>query len=544
MYPQPSATANSSAVNICPGDSVNLTSTGTAFGVGGPPVSNVSTQVIAIPDINLTGITSAITVSNAGNANQLLSVRIDSLIHTWVADLNFYIIAPNLSQIPLAIGVGKQRRQLPSYQFVIHCRKRHRNSRQQYSTFNGTYAPQTPFTSLTGLANGQWKLKIVDAISQDVGTLYGWTITLSGPNGITSYSWSPSSGLTSSVVQNTKAGPAATTNYQVTVSDLRGCTATASATVNVNPLVLTKAISGISCNGLTNGAVDLTVTGGNAPLGYSWSTGSTNQDIGSLGTGTYTVTVTDALGCTKTTTAVVTQPAILAVNGAQVNPSCAGVNNGSIAQTITGGTSPYSYAWSTGATTKDITGLGPGSYLVTVTDFNGCTVNNGYILAVAPTITVNGIPSNISCNGGTNGSINITVGGGTTPYLYSWSNGATTEDVSVLAAGGYQVTVTDASGCTKTGTFTVNQPSSSVCHRQIPILPAPTAQPARLTCRSTVVHRVMFSDGRTGQQRKTSRPATSGTYTVTVTDLNGCTATHQTTLTGAVALNVVPTVTR
>jgi|GEM_PF-1519505 len=542
LYPQPSATASSS-VTVCPGDSVNLTSTGTAFGVGGPPVSNVSTQVINIPDINLTGITSAITVSNAGNANQLLSVRIDSLIHTWVADLNFYIIAPNLSQIPLAIGVGNSGDNFLHTNFSAAASNVIGTPGNNTAPFNGTYAPQTPFTSLTGLANGQWKLKVVDAISQDVGTLYGWTITLSGPNGITSYSWSPSSGLTSSVVQNPKAGPAATTSYQVTVSDLRGCTATASTTVNINPLVLTKAVSGITCNGLTNGAVDLTVTGGNAPLVYSWSTGSTNQDIGPLGTGTYTVTVTDALGCSKTTTAVVTQPAILAVNGAQVNPSCAGVNNGSVAQTITGGTAPYTYAWSNGATTKDITGLGPGSYLVTVTDFNGCTVNNGYILAVAPTITVNGTSADISCNGGSNGSVNITVGGGTSPYLFSWSNGATTEDINALATGGYQVTVTDASGCTKTGLFTVNQPA-------LISLSSTTANP---TCTNSTAGQVNLSvsGGTPGYTFGWSNGATtedisgltSGTYTVTVTDLNGCSATHQAVLTGAVALNVVPTTT-
>jgi hypothetical protein len=150
--------------------------------------------------------------------------------------------------------------------------------------------------------------------------------------------------------------------------------------------------------------------------------------------------------------------------------SCFGSTNGSINLTTVGGCAPYTYAWSNGATTEDISGLGAGSYSVNVTDANGCTTSASFTLTQPALLTSSGVKSvyacgyNVSCFGSCNGSINLSASGGAscTAYSYLWSNGATTEDVSGLCAGTYSVTVTDANGCTTTSSFTLTQPAPIV----------------------------------------------------------------------------------
>ena len=120
---------------------------------------------------------------------------------------------------------------------------------------------------------------------------------------------------------------------------------------------------------------------------------------------------------------------------------------GAINLTVSGGTSPYTYSWSNGATTEDLTGLAAGIYTVTITDANGCTTNLPVTVGTdMSTITVIPVVTNTICTASL-GAINITVSGGTSPYTYLWSNGATTEDISGLKSGTYTVTITDANGC-------------------------------------------------------------------------------------------------
>jgi hypothetical protein len=121
---------------------------------------------------------------------------------------------------------------------------------------------------------------------------------------------------------------------------------------------------------------------------------------------------------------------------------------GAINLTVSGGTSPYTYLWSNGATTEDLTGLAAGNYTVTITDANGCTTQFAVTVGTDNvTITATPVITNTTCTASI-GAINITVSGGTSPYTYLWSNGATTEDITGLAAGTYTVTITDANGCT------------------------------------------------------------------------------------------------
>ncbi|MBL0018561.1 MAG: SprB repeat-containing protein [Bacteroidetes bacterium] len=145
------------------------------------------------------------------------------------------------------------------------------------------------------------------------------------------------------------------------------------------------------------------------------------------------MTVTDANGCTSTSSFTLTEPAILASSGVPAtfncgyNVTCNGATNGSINFTATGGCAPYAFVWSTGATTEDVSALGAGTYGVTVTDANGITTTNSFTLTQPAVLASSGIPAtfscgyNVTCNGATNGSINFTATGGCAPYAFLWS---------------------------------------------------------------------------------------------------------------------------
>jgi hypothetical protein len=207
--------------------------------------------------------------------------------------------------------------------------------------------------------------------------------------------------------------------------------------------------------------INLTVTGGAGPYTYNWSNTATTQNLTGLQPGTYTVTVTDANMCTGTASFTVGQPTAGTINvtGTAANTGCT-TSNGSVNITATGGTAPYTYSWNNTATTQNLTGVQPGTYTVTVTDAFGCTGTGSFTVGSpsGSNLTVTGTATNFSCNTTSNGMINITTAGGSGPYTYSWSNNATTQNLTGLQPGTYTVTVTDAFGCTGTSSFTVGQP--------------------------------------------------------------------------------------
>ena len=346
-------------------------------------------------------------------------------------------------------------------------------------------------------------------------------ITVSGGTPAYSYLWN--NGATTEDLMNLSAG-----TYSVQVTDANGCTATTSSITINEPSALTANCSptDVSCNGGSDGAVDLTVAGGTAPYLYAWSNGSTMEDISGLAAGTYSVVVTDANGCTATCSATVNEPTPIAIQINPSNVSCAGGNDGAIDITVSGGTPAYSYLWNNGATTEDLMNLSAGTYSVQVTDANGCTATTSSITINEPSaLTANCSPTDVSCNGGSDGAVDLTVAGGTAPYLYAWSNGSTMEDISGLAAGTYSVVVTDANGCTATCSATVNEPT--------PI--AIQINPSNVSCNGgndgaiditvsggTPAYSYLWNNGATTEDLMN---LSAGTYSVQVTDANGCTAT-------------------
>ena len=173
--------------------------------------------------------------------------------------------------------------------------------------------------------------------------------------------------------------------------------------------------------------------------------------------------VTDAT-CSSTAYSNVKQIVVgtelLATAVVDSNVSCNGDHDGGATVSASGGSTPYTYAWSNGATTASISGVFAGSYSVTITDNQGCTAEATATITENSTLALTAQKADISCYGSDDGSVDITISGGQTPYTYLWSNSATTEDLSGLSSGTYTVMVTDGNGCTSTSSSTVNEPES------------------------------------------------------------------------------------
>ncbi len=343
----------------------------------------------------------------------------------------------------------------------------------------------------------------------------------------------------------TKSGLTAGT-YTITVTDNKGCIATASATIT-QPALLTitaNTTANINCNGGANGSVSSTPAGGTTPYTYAWSGGGTSATKTALTAGTYTITVTDNHGCTATASTVVTQPIQLTVTAnTTANAGCSTL--GSVSSTPAGGTSPYTYAWTGGSTNSTETGLTGGTYTITVTDNNGCAATASTIITQSPAVTVTAsVTANVLCNGGSTGSVLSTPANGTAPYTYSWTGGGTNAAESGLSSGSYTITVTDNSGCTATASATITEP---------PVLSTSASVKSNVNCNggnnggvtsSTSGGTSPYTYSWTGGGTNASETGlTAGSYTITVTDNNGCSATASSIITQAPSLGVLAGVT-
>ena len=352
-------------------------------------------------------------------------------------------------------------------------------------------------------------------------------VVVAGGTGPYQYAWLPTAG-TGATLNNIPAG-----TYAVTVTDANGCTEDAQINVVDNPApVITDAVTGVSCNGGSDGSVILTVTQGSGPYNYLWSNGATGGTLNSLPAGTYTATVTDANGCTAQITVNVNEPAALQLTPNATGASC-GATNGSAGVVVAGGTGPYQYDWlpavGTGATVNN---LPAGSYSVTVTDAYGCTTD-----AVIPITSTNGpnlaivSTTNASCAGIDDGSINLAVNGGALPYAILWSSVGSGLASTNLSAGTYTITVTDAANCTSAATVIINEPPPIVLNAA-PVIAHCGQSDGNISVQVTggqPAYTYLWSNGTTGSAVLNNIPA--GPYTLVVTDQNGCTGDVQVTVT-------------
>ncbi|MBL7891530.1 MAG: T9SS type A sorting domain-containing protein, partial [Bacteroidia bacterium] len=288
----------------------------------------------------------------------------------------------------------------------------------------------------------------VSSTNAKCNTLGTASITASGGSAPYTYSWSPGGKTTSTI----SAGAGI---YTVTLRDVNGCVKMFTDTVKSDPGAITSSASqtNISCNGGSNGSITITPSGGTAPYTYTWNPGgqTTSTTLTGLSLGTYIVTIADAIGCTSNRSFIITQPAPILFGGGAgllaAPAKCNGESNGSINAPTSGGTSPYTYSWSNGATTQLNSGIGAGTYILTVTDGNGCTKTASATVSEPPVLVVT---TTTATNTATANPV-----GGTTPYTYTWNNGANTKTITGLLSGTYTVTVTDKNGCSSSSTATI-----------------------------------------------------------------------------------------
>jgi hypothetical protein len=276
------------------------------------------------------------------------------------------------------------------------------------------------------------------AFSDSVPVLYSWT----GPNGFVQTS--------NMLVIYDTVTVTATGLYLVTATSENGCTTVDTAVVSQNPSLTTQLVSknNVSCFGGNDGSATVSVGGGLAPYNVTWSNNAIGNTINNLPAGQYVWTATDAAGCSISGTVAITQPALLAANATATQETANGANNGTATAQPVGGTAPYTYAWSNGETTQTITSLPPASYTVTVKDANNCTaVQTATVNAFNCSISADVAVTDVTCFGGKDGSISLSVNTPNTPVQYIWSNGETSASISNLGAGVFAVTATDAASC-------------------------------------------------------------------------------------------------
>jgi len=320
--------------------------------------------------------------------------------------------------------------------------------------------------------------------------------------------------------------------------------------VSVSNITLQTSFTEVSCFGGNDGTASVAVNGGTGPYIIQWSPGGlSGSTITGLTAGTYNVTVTDQGGCSANGSVIVTQPTQLTasasspiIGSGNTNLACFGDLNGTASVTVSGGSAPYTYEWSNGADTQNISNLGAGAYTVTVFDLRGCSVVANVTLtqpsplsAILSSPTFNG-GFNISCFGGSNGSINSAGQGGVSPYSFQWSGpqSPSGSNPTGLVSGTYNLALTDNNGCAYSSEITLTQPPQLVatipsstnvlCHGQ-------STGSATASASGGVAPYSYQWNTNPVQLNATAQNLPAGNYTVTITDANGCVDTESVTIT-------------
>ena len=370
-------------------------------------------------------------------------------------------------------------------------------------------------------------------------------ISINPSGGTTPYFYAWSNGLPPTQNQ----GGLSAGNYSLTISDVNGCDYVLNNLIvaQPGPLVVDSTFQNVSCFGASNGSINLNPSGGFTPPDvpnyiFNWAHGPSTEDLTGLSAGTYSVTVSSPSTTTETfsATITITEPPALVVTGIVTAVSCYAQSNGAIVTSVSGGTLPYTYSWSNGSMNPDLTNLAAGNYTVTVTDANLCSAAQTYtVTQPSGPFNVGFNPVDVSCNGGSDGAVNMMISGATPfpppadPYLFTWSNGGTTQSITGLTAGTYSVFIEDANGCTYFSPLAfVNTPPAIIVTGTVTNVTSFGAMDGAID--------INVSGGTpgTGYSYNWAGPngfmsstedltnLNGGDYTVIVTDANGCTSIH------------------
>ena len=314
--------------------------------------------------------------------------------------------------------------------------------------------------------------------------------------------------------------------YQVELKIINECGLSTYAYKTIvieNSLVQVSSSSQDANCGLSNGAAGLSISGGNAPFIVEWSNGDEGYIADSLSAGIYEVVIKDSKGCVQTAYATVSNveaPAV--VVNSLLNVACSGESSGAIDINVIGNTGPYNYNWSNGGLTEDIYNVSAGQYEVTVTDANGCQAIESITVMEETPAFVSFVSNKPTC-GNTDGAITANVNGGVSPYSYVWSNGLNTQTISGVGAGVYDLTVIDGNGCFIQESIALSEqlaPSIIVdsltaldCGGQASVFIKPIG--------GTAPYSFVWSNNTINEDLIN---VSGGTYSVTVTDANNCSA--------------------
>ena len=358
---------------------------------------------------------------------------------------------------------------------------------------------------------------VIDVISTSGGTMpytYDWR----GPGG--TRSGEPITDLTPGY-------------YFLTATDMNGCAVTIDS-ILVNGVVdAVSDITHVSCNGGSDGAINITIMGGISPFSYLWDDSTQFRDRTGLAAGTYTITITDAVGTTFVDTYVINEAPPIILSNVELTPETGTGCNGGINITVSGGTPPYQYNWSNGATSQDITDVCKGKYSVEVIDANGCILQSAEYEVLPAALQLASVdPTNVGCNGGSDGEVCISTFGGCEPYSFELSAGGMqtsldgTACFTDLPAGNHTVTVTDVFGGTLTIPFTISEPTPIV----VDVTVNDNSDPTGTNCNGSI--QIDVSGGTQPYTFQWNNGMTSedisglcgdlSPYSVTIIDANGC----------------------
>jgi SprB repeat len=313
-------------------------------------------------------------------------------------------------------------------------------------------------------------------------------------------------------------------NYSFTITDALGKLVEAQVEILEVPAVTATANAvPYSCSTDTGGTASIIATGGTGPFEYLWDSGSMESTLADLSPGTYAVTVTDANGCTYSDTVAVETTGHLTLSINVTPTNCHDSNDGTAAVTPLGGTAPFAWLWQDDQTDSLLTGLGGGSWSVTVTDALGCTGDVQFSMTAPDTLVAEATGTDVLCAGQATGTASVTATGGTGAYEYDWSNAKTTPTINQLLPGWYYVTVTDVNQCSDTaGVFIASPPALGVAVEATQRLcfGENDGTAAALASGGTPPYSFEWETGQTDSLLTGLPP---GSYAVTVTDGNGCT---------------------
>jgi PKD repeat protein len=546
----PEADFSASQTIICEGSTVQLTdqSTGSpsswswSFPGGSPSASNQQHPVVTYPTSGPKNVTLTVTNDNGSDsqtANAFINVGGSIGVSGTSAPTSCYNSSDGSINVSITGGTTPY-------------------------TYSWSHGPSSQ--DVSGLSPGPYVINVEDAAgctaietfsvtspsqlilststeAASCGSPGSATVNATGGSPGYSYLWNDAQEQTTATADGLSGG-----TYSVTVTDSEACQATAVVNVSSGGDVEVSVVNqvNVSCNGSSDGSATIAVSGGESPYEYDWAQfpGITGNSVNNLSAGTYSVTVTDQNACEASISfTIIEAEAMSAIANSLTNVSCNGGSDGSISITVQGGQSPYSYSWNGagfGATTTP-SGVSAGTYDFTVTDANGCQAETVVTLTEPSALIVTLDATNATCYGAADGTLLASISGGTAPYSFNW-NGAGLGQImnpQGVAAGFYTFRVTDSNGCEMNATASIFEPSA---------IDLSQSSSTMASCLNDGTASVSPTGGAEGfsylwsdPQMQTTATATElagGSYTVVVTDANGCQNAKQITVESSSDLNL------